>query len=297
MVYDNLSAAVRRVQFPRRQLTERFAALASHYAFEPSFARPGQGHDKGGVESRGRGLRLQVLTPVPRGDSLDQLSERIQSEIERLAPELVAERFAREGPLLRPLPQVAFESRRMQRVSVNRSAMVRLEGAWYSVPERWAGLTVTAWVGVSEVAFHCRSEQVHHPRERFGARRVRYRHYLGELSRKPQALRQVASELVEELGGPYAELWTLLETERGGHEAARALARLLQAAAEYGEELVREALEAGLAEGGFDELALRRSLAAVQETGEVTVPERLRGYRVERASAADYDRLLEGVSR
>ena len=111
------------------------------------------------------------------------------------------------------------------------------------------------------------------------------------------ALRQVAPELVEELGGPYAELWTPLELKRGGHEAARALARLLQAASEYGEELVRGALEAGLAEGGFDELALRRSLAAVQETGEVTVPERLRGYRVERASAADYDRLLEGVSR
>ncbi len=295
MVYDNLSAAVRRVQFPRRQLTERFAALASHYAFEPSFARPGQGHDKGGVESRGRGLRLQVFTPVPRGDSLEQLSERIQAEIDRLAPEQVLQRFAREGPLLRPLPQVAFEPRRMQRVSVNRSAMVRLEGAWYSAPERWAALTVTAWVGASEVAFHCGSEQVRHPRERFGGRRVRYRHYLGELSRKPQALRQVAPELVEELGGPYAELWTLLERERGGHEAARALARLLQAAAEHGEARVREALEAGLAGDGFDELAIRRSLAAVQETDEVTVPEQLRGYRVERASAAAYDRLLEGA--
>lgn len=163
------------------------------------------------------------------------------------------------------------------------------------MPERWAGLTVTAWVGVSEVAFHCRSEQVRHPRERFGGRRVRYRHYLGELSRKPQALRQVAPELVEELGGPYAELWTLLERERGGHEAARALARLLQAAAEHGEARVREALETSLAKDGFDELALRRSLAAVQETDAVTVPERLRGYRVERASAADYDRLLEGA--
>ncbi len=122
---------------------------------------------------------------------------------------------------------------------------------------------------------------------------MRYRHYLGEFSRKPQALRQVVPELVEGLGGPYAELWTLLETERGGHEAACALARLLHAASEHGEEPVQEALEAGLAKGGFDELALRRSLAAVQETGEVTVPERLPGYRVERVSLADYDRLLE----
>ena len=64
-VYDNLSAAVRRVQFPRRALTERFAALASHYGVEPCFARPGEGHDKGGVESRGRGVRLQVLTADP----------------------------------------------------------------------------------------------------------------------------------------------------------------------------------------------------------------------------------------
>ena len=129
MVYDNLSAAVRRVQFPRRRLTERFAALASHYAFEPSFARPRQGHDKDGVEGRGRGLRWQVLTPLPRGDSLQQISDEMQAEVDRLAPERVWERFATEGPLLRPLPAVAFEPRRMQPVSVNRSAMIRLEGA------------------------------------------------------------------------------------------------------------------------------------------------------------------------
>jgi len=33
-----------------RQLTARFAACASHYLFEPCFARPREGHDKGGVE-------------------------------------------------------------------------------------------------------------------------------------------------------------------------------------------------------------------------------------------------------
>ena len=81
-VYDNLAAAVRRVQFPRRALSERFAALASHYGVEPCFARPGEGHDKGGVESRGRGVRLQVLTPIPRGDSMHELSEWMQGEVD-----------------------------------------------------------------------------------------------------------------------------------------------------------------------------------------------------------------------
>ena len=177
------------MQFPRRRLSERFAALASHYAFEAGFARPGEGHDKGGVEGHGRGIRWQVLTPLPRGDSLEQITEEMQAEVDRLAPEQVWERFAREGPLLRPLPAVAFEPRRMQSVSVNRSAMVRLEGACYSVPERWAGLRIMAWVGVSEVAFQRGAKQVDHPRQRFGGQRVRYRPYLAQLSRKPQALR------------------------------------------------------------------------------------------------------------
>ena len=294
-VYDNLAAAVRRGQFPRRQLTERFAALASHYGIEPCFARPGEGHDKGGVESRGKGVRLQVLTPVPRGDSLAELSERMQEEVDRLAAAQVWERFSVEGPLLRPLPEVAFEARRMQPVSVSRSALVRLEGAWYSVPERWAGLPVTAWVGVEEVTLCRGEERVSHPRQPFGSRRVSYLHYLGELSRKPQAVRQVARELLGEMGEPYERLWALLEGERGGHEAARALARLLRAVAEHGEESVRRALEACLEQGGrFDELAFRRSLAGIRERREVVVPEALRGYEVEHASARYYDRLLPG---
>ena len=294
-VYDNLSAAVRRVQFPRRALTDRFQALVSHYCVEPCFARPGEGHDKGGVESRGRGVRLQVLTPIPRGDSLQELSEEMQGEVDRLAPQQVWERFAVEEPLLRSLPEVAFEARRMQPVSVSRSALVRLEGAWYSVPERWAGLPITAWVGVAEVTLCLADEQVSHPRQRFGGRRVSYRHYLGELSRKPQAVRQVAPELLAEMGEPYGRLWAQLEGERGGHEAGRALARLLRAVAEHGEEHVREALEACLeSDGHFDELALRRSLTEAWESREVAVPEALRGYHVESASARDYDRLLPG---
>ena len=301
-VYDNLSAAVRRVQFPRRALTDRFQALVSHYCVEPCFARPGEGHDKGGVESRGRGVRLQVLTPIPRGDSLQELSEEMQGEVDRLAPQQVWERFAVEEPLLRSLPEVAFEARRMQPVSVSRSALVRLEGAWYSVPERWAGLPITAWVGVAEVMLCLADEQVSHPRQRFGGRRVSYRHYLGELSRKPQAVRQVAPELLAEMGEPYGRLWAQLEGERGGHEAGRALARLLRAlarllraVAEHGEEHVREALEACIeSDGHFDELALRRSLAEAWESREVAVPEALRGYHVESASARDYDRLLPG---
>ena len=62
--------------------TDRFKAWVSHYLFEPCFTRPGEGHDKGSVEARGKGLKLQHLTPVPRGKSLAEMSSALLSEVE-----------------------------------------------------------------------------------------------------------------------------------------------------------------------------------------------------------------------
>jgi len=66
-VYDNLTAAVKMRVGLKRELADRFEALVSHYLFEPCFARRGEGHDKGGVEARGKGIRLAHLTPIPHG--------------------------------------------------------------------------------------------------------------------------------------------------------------------------------------------------------------------------------------
>ena len=66
VAYDNLRAAVVRILVGgARTLTPRFAALASHYLLEACFCRPGEGHDKGGVESRGKAVRQQALVPIP----------------------------------------------------------------------------------------------------------------------------------------------------------------------------------------------------------------------------------------
>ncbi len=59
VAYDNLRAVVVRILVGgARTLTPRFSALASHYLVEACFCRPGEGHDKGGVESRMRLKRL-----------------------------------------------------------------------------------------------------------------------------------------------------------------------------------------------------------------------------------------------
>jgi hypothetical protein len=43
----------------------------------------GEGHDKGGVESRGKAIRLQHLTPVLRGESLAAVSQALLRDLEQ----------------------------------------------------------------------------------------------------------------------------------------------------------------------------------------------------------------------
>ncbi len=299
IVYDNLSAAVKRRVGILPELTDRFKALASNYLFEPCFARPGEGHDKGSVEARGKGLRLQHLTPVPRGKSLAEMSSALLSEVEAAWRGRVQrdgrrcwDLWQEEREKLLPLPERPFEARKTVLVSVSSKSTVQIEGATYSVSSGWARLEATAHVGVEDIRLVCRGETEVVPRQRRGGKRIRYRHYLPELARKPQAVRQVAPELVAELGEPYGRLWSLLVGRYGSKEAARVLSRVLGAVVDHGSQTVAEALEAALEAGRCDLLALAGRIQRANTV--VEVPAALRSYKIEAGSPADYDVLLRG---
>lgn len=299
-IYDNLSSAVRRVVYRGRTLTNRFQALVSHYLFEPCFTRVGEGHDKGGVESRGKGIRLQHFVPIPRGDSLREISEASLREIEKentwkkdTARRSVVEKIEEEREHLHALPPSPFDPSRLVPVSISSKSTVRIEGAEYSLPSRWARLDGVAYVGVDRVRIVCRGETVTYPKSRPGERQIRYRHYLQEFARKPQAVRQVAPELMKELGEPFDGLWTLLEATHGGRDAGRVMAKVLGAIVEHSLDEVKEAVEQALKAQRVDLLGLARlKQEPVPQT--VAVPEALAGFVVEKVQAADYDYLLRG---
>jgi transposase len=301
-IYDNLTSAVKRRLGLRRELQERFLALVSHYAFEPCFARPGEGHDKGAVEGRGKGVRLQHLVPVPSAPSLEALSAQLVSSLDAQ----FAQRCARDGDVLarwqaeraalRPLPAVSFDPRQVVLVEVSSQATVRLAGATYSVPSRWARARATAHVGVEEVTLvRDTGESIVVARAPKGARAIQYRHYLTELARKPQALRQVAPELVAELGEPYAGLWRRLVAQSGELDAARLLAKVLSVGVDHGLDTVGAAVRAALVADRCDLLALQRLVTP--SVARVEVPERLRSIEVEQRSAREYDALLLEAGR
>jgi transposase len=300
-VYDNLTAAVKVRVGLKRELTERFKALVSHYLFEPCFARPGEGHDKGGVEARGKGIRLAHMTPIPRGQTLPAIAEDLLAAVEKAGKrkvdregKSVVDRFAEEAEKLRALPEWPFAARLVKLVQVSKQALVRIDGAEYSVPSHWARLEATAYVGVEDIRITCYKEEVTVTKQRRGTRQVKYRHYLQELAHKPQAVRQVAPELLAKLGEPYGKLWKVLAITHGEREGARVLSKILAAVLDHGELAVRQAIDQALASGRQDLLALAPRLHQPLVQRKVQVPVALQGYPIEAGCAANYDILLVG---
>jgi len=302
LLYDNLKSAVTRILVgSERALSARFLELATHYLIEASFARPRTGHDKGGVEARGKGIRWQELVPIPSGPDLRTISAallaRLDARMEKRGSDgrTITERFAEERARLLPLPAVPFRAASFHHVEVSRRSLVALGGATYSVWSDWVRLPVKAFVGVDEIEIVGPDGRVVvHERQPFGRRSVDYRHYLPELAKKPQAVRQVADELVRDLGPPFDTLWRQLCDERGPKQAARIFAQVLRSVVELGERVTVERVQRALETGEPLLLALRPSEPAPSMALEA-LPSRLREIDVACGRAADYDRLLGGA--
>jgi transposase len=292
--YDNLRAAVVRILVGgTRALTPRFAALASHYLLEPCFCRPGEGHDKGGVEARGKALRHQALVPIPSGPTLDAINAALLARLDaRATTPTIGARFAEEHAVWRPVPE-PFVAEATTLATVSPRALIRVEGAWYSTPCRWAGLDLVVRIRPTMVTIVGRDGlHVRHPRRRFGERSIDFRHYLPELARKPQAVRQVLPDLLRDLGEPFPAVWARLDAAHGAREAARLLAKILGDLDMRGAAAVVPALHAALATGA--PLTLARIVTAGPPP--IDVPAPLRDLDIASGCAADYDRWLTGVS-
>ena len=293
VAYDNLTAAVAKVLLGQpRQLRPRFAQLVAHYAFEARFCRPGEGHDKGSVERRGGNLRQQHMVPVPSGDSLGEISAALQRRIDeaflRRAEDVVA--WERERRALRPLPIEVFDPAEVRLVTLRQHASLMVGGASYSVPSRWCGGEMEVRVGTETIVFaRGKEDEVTHPRQPFGGRSVDYRHLLRPLSIKPQALRQVAHELVAQFGAPWPALWAALRTRHSPDEieAARRLGPWLRDADKDGLATTARRITHALT----TEQLLPECHAPRPPVASLAVPPALRGYEVETSDLTRYDAL------
>jgi transposase len=152
VLVDNQKSAV--LAHPRGGVVHfhpRFIDLAGHYGFVPRACRPARAQTKGKDERNVGYVKHHFFVRYQAFDSwthLNQLAEQwLREEADRrihgTVHEVVAERFGREAPALRPLPARRYDTAYWERRQVGWDAYVDVRGNRYSVPAELAGQLVT----------------------------------------------------------------------------------------------------------------------------------------------------------
>jgi transposase len=300
--WDNPTTVVREIFKGReRRPNERYAALASHYAFDALFCMPARGNEKPRVETRVRVLQRQWATPVPRCADLDALNaylrQRCLGELDRTVAgyrDTIGVRFGRDRAQALPLPAHCFDACVSQPAHVDKYQTVRFDHNRYSVPRSCAFRTVTVKGYIDRVEVVERDQVVaRHPRH-YGRDELILQplHYLATLQRRPAALDHAPVLREWQLPESFTRLRRELEQRHGQAAGARHFVRVLQLLGDYPQEQVEAAVATCLrrAEVHAEQIGaeVRRLVGAI---GQTTVTP-LCQYQVPRPDLGRFDQLL-----
>ena len=286
-----------------RRVNERYAALASHYTFDPLFCMPARGNEKPYAETRVRVMQRQWSTPVPSVANLGELNARFRArcldEVNRTVAgyaDSIGQRFACDRAEAVALPACSFDACVLQPGQVDKFQTVRFDCNRYSVPRACAFQTVMVKgyldrvevvAGGDVVARHARSygrdEQILDPL-----------HYLAALGRRPAALDHAPVLRDWQLAACFTQLREALEKRHGKTAGARHFARVLQLLGEHPMARVQAVVETCLAKNDID--AERIAAQVRQRAGRDATPtleaSPLCQYQVPRPTLSRYDELL-----
>lgn len=174
VLVDNQKCAV--LEYPSQgkpYFNERFVDLAGHYGFTPRACRPYRARTKGKDERMVGYIKGNFFLRYRSFESwahLNQLAEKWLAEeadprLHGTVKEIVAERFEREKPSLKPLPKVRYDTSYYELRRVAWDGYIDVRGNRYSVPAELVGQRVAVRIGLDSllrvyqaevlVATHC----------------------------------------------------------------------------------------------------------------------------------------------
>ena len=260
-IFDNMRTAVDRIGLGKvRQVNARFAAMASHYLFDPEFCNPASGWEKGQVEKNVQDARRRLWQPMPSFPDIDALNAWLEEQCIAQwggiqhggLPGTVADVHAGEIASLMPLGR-PFDGFVEHAKRVSPTCLVTFERTRYSVPASFANQRVSLRIYPDRIVVAAEGQILcEHPRiiERShhlpGQTIYDWRHYLAVIQRKPGALRN---------GAPFTDMpdafrqlqGQLLRRLGGDREMAEILALVLHHDEQAVLCAVELALEAGVA--------------------------------------------------
>ena len=309
ITYDNLKTAVYRILSGRNRTEQvAFVTFRSHYLFESRYCTPGQGHEKGGVESDVGFAQRNFMVPLLKVGSYEELNgalcEICRCDMDRRVrggEATVAEKLAAEQPLMLELPRADYQAYREHLATVNRYGLVPLDTNRYSVPGhvgeevriRAFAFRVEILVGEEIIASHrrCFSQEQDI---------IEPLHYLTALVQRPGAfehavpMRRWRAEWPPVYETLLAELRRRWPNERG----LREFLSILALHKDHPRELIVQAIETALALGAVHldgvQLCLHQLLTRPEHplALDLSGHDRLAGIGQQPVNLGQYDTLL-----
>ena len=288
------------------QYTQRYQALLRHYGVAAEATNPASGHENGDCEQGHRRFKEALEQELLLRGSRDFAS---RATYEQFVRALAARRnrgrsarLAEEAARLGRLPARRLETAERRRVRVSQGSTIQVKKNTYSVPARLIGEWVEVRIGVAtiEVWYAGVCELTLERLRGQGKHRIGYRDVIDWLVRKPGAFARYRYREDLYPSVTYRRAYDALVTQQP-ERADREYVRLLQEAAQEGEERVAAVLGELLSTGQpITVQAVRTALG--RDTGlalaaQVTVPAvdlRLYDALLVEASAASSD---TGVSQ
>jgi len=307
--YDNTKIAVIKVTGRKRDLTDDFLRLKSHYLFDSHFCNVGKPNEKGNVENLLGYARRNFLVPVPRVDSFAelniQLEQRSRDELSRHVrgkDGCKAKLFEHDLAAMLPLPKQAFEARTRAHTHVNSLSLVRFDRNDYSVPTSCAYHPVTAIGSIDEVRFVVNNTIVASHARCWDKEKAFFYpgHYLALLERKPGAF-DYALPLAEwELPGCFDVLRRRLESQdenesKGTREYIKVLRLLEKCDLKELTGAVEQALEIGATDCDAVRLILEHRRERPCEMFSLDGRPHLKSVTVEKINLGSYNGLTSPV--
>lgn len=221
----------------QRSLNVHYAALASHYRFEPLFCMPRKGQEKSDAERSVYALERRFGTPVPVVQDDQQLNDLLLAfcrvEMDRTVAgraRTIGKNFAIEKEHALALPARAFDPCLNRPAVVDKYQTVRVDGVRYSVPRACAfgKVTVKTYAQKIQVVHQGQVVATHRRLSKPNASNLDPLHYLPVLLRKPATLDHADVFASWELPPIFEELRHDLEQMHGLRTGVRQYIRVLQ---------------------------------------------------------------------
>ncbi|GJQ48788.1 MAG: hypothetical protein HKUEN01_11740 [Candidatus Kuenenia stuttgartiensis] len=271
--YDNLSQAVKRILRGKlREESDHFRTFRELYGFEAEFCERGKGWQKRDVEGLVGYVRRNCFSPVPTIRDLEECNRELSEWCKSLRAkrkvygtgELVGERYEEERRCFRALPLKEIDVGIHAIAKANHYSLISVEGAFYSVPTRYAYHQVDIVITIKEVIASYKGEEIarHQRTDQKGRQIFDPLHYLSVYTEKPYTA--INSKPIRQLPAIFRKFFECAYHK--GYGTARECIKVLELLRSYSVEELGIAIEMAMSYEQYDVEGVKQVLIQLRHS-------------------------------